>query len=309
MRVVVALGGNAILRRGERGTVTEQRAAVREACDGIARLATEGHELVITHGNGPQVGRLMLQDEAMPDRVPRYTLDVHVAETQGQLGYLIQQELAGALRRAGVTRAVATIVTQVVVDPADPGFADPTKPVGPFLSAKGAAEYRQRGITVKEAAGGGWRRVVASPEPLEIVEADALRALLAAGIVPVASGGGGIPVVRDGDSVRGVAAVIDKDLAAAVLTEAVDAHALLMLTDVEQVIRGYGTEHEEPLSKLSVSDARAGVASGEFPHGSMGEKVLAGARAVGAGARAIIASLDHASAALAGASGTEIVAG
>ncbi|MGZ4143398.1 MAG: amino acid kinase family protein, partial [Actinomycetota bacterium] len=120
MRVVVALGGNAILRRGERGTVTEQRAAVREACDGIARLATEGHELVITHGNGPQVGRLMLQDEAMPDRVPRYTLDVHVAETQGQLGYLIQQELAGALRRAGVTRAVATIVTQVVVDPADP---------------------------------------------------------------------------------------------------------------------------------------------------------------------------------------------
>ncbi|MGZ4121576.1 MAG: carbamate kinase [Actinomycetota bacterium] len=309
MRVVVALGGNAILRRGERGTVTEQRAAVREACDGIARLATEGHELVITHGNGPQVGRLMLQDEAMPDRVPRYTLDVHVAETQGQLGYLIQQELAGALRRAGVTRAVATIVTQVVVDPADPGFADPTKPVGPFLSAKGAAEYRQRGITVKEAAGGGWRRVVASPEPLEIVEADALRALLAAGIVPVASGGGGIPVVRDGDSVRGVAAVIDKDLAAAVLTEAVDADALLMLTDVEQVIRGYGTEHEEPLSKLSVSDARAGVASGEFPHGSMGEKVLAGARAVEAGARAIIASLDHASAALAGASGTEIVAG
>ncbi|MGZ4206022.1 MAG: carbamate kinase [Actinomycetota bacterium] len=309
MRVVVALGGNAILRRGERGTVTEQRAAVREACDGIARLATEGHELVITHGNGPQVGRLMLQDEAMPDRVPRYTLDVHVAETQGQLGYLIQQELAGALRRAGVTRAVATIVTQVVVDPADPGFADPTKPVGPFLSAKGAAEYRQRGITVKEAAGGGWRRVVASPEPLEIVEADALRALLAAGIVQVASGGGGIPVVRDGDSVRGVAAVIDKDLAAAVLTEAVDAHALLMLTDVEQVIRGYGTEHEEPLSKLSVSDARAGVASGEFPHGSMGEKVLAGARAVEAGARAIIASLDHASAALAGASGTEIVAG
>jgi carbamate kinase len=309
MRVVVALGGNAILKRGDRGTVAEQRAAIQEASNGLARLCIEGHELVVTHGNGPQVGRLMLQDEAMPDRVPRFTLDVHVAETQGQLGYLIQQELAGVLRRAGIAREVATVVTQVVVDANDPGFSDPSKPVGPFLSAKGAAEYRVRGIPVIEVPGGGWRRVVASPEPLEIVEAEAVRALLSDGVVPIAAGGGGIPVVREGETLRGVAAVIDKDLAAAVLVSAVDADALLLLTDVEQVIRGYGTDHAEPVAKLTVGDARAGVESGEFARGSMGEKVLAAARAVEAGARAVIASLDNATEALAGTAGTEIVPG
>jgi carbamate kinase len=309
MRVVVALGGNAILKRGARGTVNEQIAAIHDASVGIARIAADGHELVITHGNGPQVGRLMLQDEAMPDRVPRFSLDLHVAETQGQLGYLIEQELTAALRRAGVAREVATIVTQVVVDKDDPGFTHPSKPVGPFLSAKGASEYRLRGIPVAEASGGGWRRVVASPEPLEIVEADAVRALLAAGIVPIAAGGGGIPVIRDGDEIRGVAAVIDKDLAAAVLAATVQADALLILTDVDQVVRGFGTDHEEPLTKLTVTDARAGVASGEFPHGSMGEKVLAAARAVELGARGVIASLDHAIEALAGTAGTEIVPG
>src|SRR5947208_821652 len=290
MRVVVALGGNATLKRGDRGTVNEQVAAIYEACAGIARIATEGHELVVTHGNGPQVRRLMLQDEAMPDRVPRFPLDVHVAETQGQLGYLIQQELTAAFRRAGIARAVATVVTQVVVDGNDPGFADPSKPVGPFLSAKGAAEYRLRGITVIEVPGGGWRRVVASPEPLEIVERDAVRALLSDGVVPIAAGGGGIPVVREGDSLRGVAAVIDKDLAAAVLVSAVEADALLLLTDVDHVVRDYETDHAEPVAKLTVGDARAGVDSGDFPRGSMGEKVLAGARAVEAGARAVIAS-------------------
>jgi len=309
MRVVVALGGNAILKRGDRGTVAEQRAAIREASEGLARLCIDGHELVVTHGNGPQVGRLMLQDEAMPDRVPRFTLDVHVAETQGQLGYLIQQELAAALRRAGIARDVATVVTQVVVDANDPGFADPSKPVGPFLSAKGAAEYRLRGITVVEVSGGGWRRIVASPEPLEIVEAEAVRALLSDGVVPIAAGGGGIPVVREGEALRGVAAVIDKDLAAAVLVSAVDADALLLLTDVEQVVRRYGTDHTEPIAKLTVGDARAGVESGEFPRGSMGEKVLAAARAVEAGARAVIASLENATEALEGTAGTEIVPG
>jgi len=309
MRVVVALGGNAILKRGDRGTVNEQIAAIHEACAGIARIASEGHELVVTHGNGPQVGRLMLQDEAMPDRVPRFSLDLHVAETQGQLGYLIQQELTVALARAGVPRSVATVVTQVVVDGNDPGFEHPSKPVGPFLSAKGAAEYRLRGIPVAEAAGGGWRRVVASPEPLEIVEADAVRALLSDGIVPIAAGGGGVPVIRDGEELRGVAAVVDKDLAAAVLTATVAADVLLMLTDVDHVVRGFGADDEQLLDKLTVRDARAGVVSGEFARGSMGEKVLAGARAVEAGARAVIASLEHATEALAGTAGTEIVAG
>ncbi len=308
MRVVVALGGNAILRRGDRGTITEQRATVREACDGLASLIVSGHELIVTHGNGPQVGRLMLQDEALPDRLPRFPLDVHVAETQGQIGYLIQQELAAALSRAGVARTVAAVVTQVIVDPADRGFIHPTKPVGPFLSAKGAAEFRARGIDVAEVSGGGWRRVVASPKPLELVEADALLALLDAGIVPIAAGGGGVAVVREGSAVRGVAAVIDKDLTAAVLTAAVSADALLILTDTDRVVRGFGTEHAQPVAQLSVADARAGIASGEFPAGSMGEKVQAALDVVERGGRAIIASLPSAAAALSGEAGTEIVA-
>jgi carbamate kinase len=308
MRVVVALGGNAILRRDERGTIAEQRAAIRDACDGLAAICEAGHELVVTHGNGPQVGRLMLQDEAMPDRVPRFPLDVHVAETQGQLGYLIQQELAAALVRIHIERPVVSVVTQVVVDAADPGFIRPTKPVGPFLSAKGAAEYRARGIAVEEVAGGGWRRVVASPEPIEIVEASALRALLAAGVVPIAAGGGGIPVVREGSAFRGVPAVIDKDLAAAVLVSAVEADTLLILTDVDQVVRAYGTARAEPVAKLTAADARAGVESGEFPRGSMGEKVLAAARAAEAGARAVIGSLERVADVLDGRAGTEVVA-
>jgi carbamate kinase len=307
MRVVVALGGNAILRRGDRGTIQEQRAAVREACGALAEMVAVGHDIVLTHGNGPQVGRLMLQDEALPDRLPRFPLDVHVAATQGQLGYLIQQELEAALARAHVPKAVTTLITQVVVDGEDPGFVRPTKPVGPFLSAKGAAEFRARGIPVAEVPGGGWRRVVASPAPLEIVEAEAVRALLAEGVLPIAAGGGGVPVVREGDELRGVQAVIDKDLTAAVLTRAVSADMLLILTDTDRVVRGFGTDHPEPLSKITVEEARAGVSSGEFPPGTMGEKVLAACQAVEFGARGIIAALPDATAAIAGNAGTEIV--
>jgi carbamate kinase len=306
MRVVVALGGNAILRRGEHGTINEQRAAIREACQGIARICSEGHDLVLTHGNGPQVGRLMLQDEAMPDRIPRFPLDVHVAETQGQLGYLLQQELTSALKGE---RAVATVITQVVVDATDPAFENPSKPVGPFLSAKGAAEFRARGITVAEVPGGGWRRVVASPAPSEIVEAGVVRALVDAEIVPIAAGGGGIPVIREGGALKGVPAVIDKDLVAALLVAAVNADLLLILTDVDHVVHMFGTPEAEPITKMTASDARARVESGEFPRGSMGEKVLAAAQAVEAGARAVITSLEHASDALEGSVGTEVVAG
>jgi len=307
VRVVVALGGNAILRRGERGTIAEQRAAIRDTCEDLASLVAAGHELVVTHGNGPQVGRLMLQDEAMPDRLPRYPLDVHVAETQGQLGYLLMQELSAALGRARAERPVVAVVTQVEVDPGDPAFEAPSKPVGPFLSKKGAAEYRARGLTVGEAPGGGWRRVVASPGPIAIVEAAALRALLAGGVVPIAAGGGGIPVVREGNAMRGVPAVIDKDLSAAVLTRAVEAQALLILTDVEGVMRGYGTDEATLIQTMSAVEAEAGVEAGEFPRGSMAEKLLAAVDAVRAGARAVIAGHASAVDALAGRAGTTIL--
>ncbi|HEX9775048.1 MAG TPA: carbamate kinase [Actinomycetota bacterium] len=306
MRIVVALGGNAILKRGDRGTIAQQRAAVREACEELAVLAA-GNELVVTHGNGPQVGRLMLQDEAMPDALPRFPLDVHVAETQGQLGYLIQQELSAALVRARDPRPVVTLVTQVVVDAGDPGFIRPTKPVGPHLSKKGAAEYRARGVPIAEVPGGGWRRVVASPEPVAIVEAGTIRALADAGAVPIAAGGGGVPVVRDGSGVRGVAAVIDKDLTAAVLARAVGADALLIVTDVDAVYRKFGTDDAEPISMLRAADARAGVEDGTFARGSMAEKVLAAAAAAEAGMRAVITSLGRGREALAGEAGTRVV--
>jgi carbamate kinase len=306
MRVVVALGGNAIQPRGERGTIPEQRAAIREACDGLAAIAWAGHELVVTHGNGPQVGRMMWLDETAPSVFPRYPLDVHVAETQGQLGYLLQQELAGALRRARVERPVAALVTQVVVDPADPAFLRATKPVGPVLDEAGAAELRARGEPVGR-AGDGWRRLVPSPEPREIVEKDAIGSLVSSGAVVIAAGGGGIPVVREGNAYRGVPAVVDKDLAAALLLVHVRGDLLLILTDVDRVERGYGTDRAEPIDRISVAAARAAIETGEFPPGSMGPKVLAAVRAVEAGARARIASLADAADAVKGKAGTEIV--
>lgn len=304
MRAVVALGGNAIQPRGDRGTIAAQRVAVREACDALASLALLGAELVITHGNGPQVGRMLLLDEAMPDDHPRFPLDVHVAETQGQLGYLIQQELTAALARAGVARPVVTVITQVEIDPADPGLLRPTKPVGPHLSEKGAAEYRARGVPIAQAAGGGWRRVVGSPTPRAIVELASVVALLEAGVVPVVAGGGGIAVVPEGNGYRGVPAVIDKDLTASVLARALHADLLLILTDVPRVRDASGTE----IATLSAADARVGVEDGTFPRGSMGEKVLAAADAAEAGVRALIAGLDDAADAAQGRGGTEVVA-
>lgn len=306
MRIVVALGGNAILKRGDEGTIPEQRVAIREAADAIARLAAAGHELILTHGNGPQVGRLMLQDEALHDRLPRYPIDVHVAETQGQLGYLLQQELGAALGRARAERTVATVVTQVVVDPADPAFLRPTKPVGPYLSKKGVAEFRARGVAVAEVASGGWRRVVASPEPLEIVEAALIARLPAEGVIPVAAGGGGIPVVREGNGLRGVGAVVDKDLTAALLVAVTEADLLVIATDVEQVVRGFGTAQAEPLERLTAEEAEQGVERGDFPRGSMGEKVLACARVARVGKRAVIGALERLDELVDGRAGTRV---
>jgi carbamate kinase len=306
MRVVVALGGNAILPRGSRGEISEQRAAVREACEALAQLAADGHALVVTHGNGPQVGRMMLKNEAFP-HLPALPLDVLVAESQAQIGYLIQQELLGALRRARVERDVVTILTQVRVDAADPAFLRPTKPVGPFVDADAAAALKARGIAVAEVPGGGWRRLVPSPAPLEIIEGNVVRTLVDNGVVPIAAGGGGVPVVRDGNSLRGVAAVIDKDLSAAMLVRAVAADVLLILTDVENVESAYGTKDAAPIARMTAAEARAGVDAGEFPHGTMAEKVLAGAIAAESGARAVIGSLARALDALEGRAGTEIV--
>lgn len=323
MRVVVALGGNAILPAGPpRGTAEEQRATIAVAAGGLAGLIAAGHELVVTHGNGPQVGRLMVQQRAAEIEVVPLPLDVLGAQTQGALGYLVQQQLGPALRAAGVSRTVATVVTQVVADPGDPAFDRPDKPVGPHyteaelevLAARAGtvlAGPPPKDLTIDGAryrrAGATWRRVVASPVPLEVVELPAVQALLAAGVVPVCAGGGGAPVARRGDAVEGLEAVIDKDRTAALLARLLDADALLILTDVDRVVLGFGTDDARPLDRLTAAEARRHLADGTFPAGSMGPKVAAAIEVAEAGLIAVITSLDQAGDALAGRAGTRVV--
>lgn len=325
MRVVVALGGNAILPAGSpRGTADEQRATIAVAAAGLAGLAAAGHELVVTHGNGPQVGRLMVQQRAAEIEVVPQPLDVLGAQTQGAIGYLVQQQLGPALAAAGIPRAVAALVTQVVADPADPAFGRPDKPVGPHyteaelevLAARAGQALPGRvdddvevdGATYRR-AGATWRRVVASPVPVEVVELDAVRALLAAGVVPVCAGGGGAPVARHRDgALTGLEAVVDKDRTAALLTRSLGADALLVLTDVDRVVLGFGTAAARPLDRLTAADARRHLADGTFPTGSMGPKVAAAVEVAEAGATAVITSPDLALEALEGRAGTHVVA-
>jgi carbamate kinase len=306
VRLVVALGGNAILRRDERGSADEQRAAIRAACEGLADLAASGHQLIVVHGNGPQVGALMIQHDAARDLVPPMPLDVLVAQTEGGLGYLLQQELDAALRGRGIPKDVIAMVTEVVVDPSDPAFARPTKPIGPYLSTSQAGELRRAGVAVAELPGGAWRRVVPSPRPEAIVEESSIRALVDVGAVPIVAGGGGVPVVPDGEGYRGVEGVIDKDYAAALVADIVDAGALVILTDVDRVVIDRGTKDERSAPQLTVAEATSALEAGQFPPGSMGPKIEAAVRAARAGRRAVIASLTSAGKALHGA-GTEIV--
>jgi len=299
VRIVVALGGNAIQRRDQAGTAAEQRAAIREACASLAKLA-DGNELIITHGNGPQVGLLLAQNEAAAPRLPAMPLDVLDAESQGMIGYLLQQELSAALVRSGTPRPVAAVVTQVIVDPGDKAFTYPTKPIGSWLSPEVGLGLKNAGIPVVE-VDGRYRRTVPSPLPIAVVELDAVRALLASGCVPIVAGGGGVPVVREGNGTRGVAAVVDKDRTAALLVRELHADVLLILTDIDAV-RVDG----RPVRRLASDHAALALAAGAFPAGSMGPKIEAALDARSAGARAVIAHLQRAVEALAGESGTEL---
>jgi carbamate kinase len=295
--VVVALGGNALLRRGEPADAAVQHAHVREAAGAVAELA-ERHALVVTHGNGPQIGLLALQGDAYPAVRP-YPLDLLGAETEGMIGYLLEQELNNALPHLGA----ATLLTQVVVDPDDPAFSNPTKPIGPVYRAAEAERLAaERGWVVKP--DGQWfRRVVPSPEPRGIVELRALQALLHAGLLVICAGGGGIPVVVERGRLRGVEAVVDKDLTAALVAEQLGADDLLLLTDVSAVHLGWGTPEARPLRRARPAELRAL----DLPAGSMGPKVEAACRFVDAtGGRAGIGSLDQAGAILRGLAGTII---
>jgi carbamate kinase len=309
-RIVVALGGNALLRRGADDTPEEMRRSARLAAERIADIAEAGWEVVVTHGNGPQVGRILLQQEAAAEWATPMPLDVCGAQSQGQIGYMLQVATGDVFFERGDERPVVTVLTLTRVRPDDPAFDDPTKPVGSYYQENEAKRLAaERGWHVRPAPDGGWRRVVPSPDPYSIVEAPVIRTLVAEGAVVIASGGGGVPVVEDGPRLVGVEGVVDKDLAAAILARDVGAQTLMILTDVDAAYRNYGTPEQDRLARLSAGEAREMLDRGEFGSGSMGPKVLGAIRFVESGGRrSVIGSLDRALDALAGEVGTTIVA-
>ncbi len=307
MLAVAALGGNAFAARGSALTMEGQFRFARDALRQLRPLFAPGIDLLLTHGNGPQVGHELVRVERAQGEAYTLPLDVCVAETQGELGYVLCRTLRDLLAEQGLSRRVAALVTLVEVDPRDPAFAAPTKPVGPVLDRTQAAALRARGVTVADDAGRGLRRVVPSPEPLRVVETDVIRALLGLSAVVVAAGGGGVPVARVDGSLQGVEAVVDKDLTAALLADALEADLLLVLTDVPCACTDYRTPREAPLSRLSAEGARALLREGHFAPGSMAPKVEACARfASRPGRRAAICDLPHLAGALAGKAGTVI---
>ncbi|MBI2460847.1 MAG: carbamate kinase [Candidatus Rokubacteria bacterium] len=311
-RIVVALGGNAILRSKELSSYEEQFENVRRTCRQIVRLIAEGFQPIFTHGNGPQVGNLLIQNEAAAHLVPPVPLDVCGAETQGQIGYMIQQALRNELGALGLSRPVTSLVTQVLVDADDPAFELPTKPVGPFLSRDVAERrMREKGEAWAEIDARGWRRLVPSPQPIGIVEIDVIRALLDAGAVVVAGGGGGVPVLRRPDGrLQGVDAVVDKDLAAARLALEVGAPILLILTDVPGVALDFGKPTQRFLGAVTLAELEHHLVHEPFPVGSIGPKVRAAYRFVrDGGQQATVCALEDALAGLRGEAGTVVVRG
>jgi carbamate kinase len=307
--LVIALGGNMLLRKGESGTFDAQLENAKRTAKRIAGLIGRGYRVVITHGNGPQVGSILIQQENAREEVPAMPLDVCVAESQGEIGYMLQRALRAELIKRGIKRPVATIVTQVRVDERDEAFKNPTKPIGPFYSKQEADKLsKQTGSPFKEDAGRGYRRVVPSPKPKEIVEKDAIRRMIKGGVIVIASGGGGIPVIKRGGKFRGVEAVIDKDLAAAVLAEDVKADMLIILTDVKAVFLNYrgGRGVEMELRKTTPEDAARYMKEGHFAPGSMKPKVQAAIDFSLKGGKTIITSPKYLEEALKGDAGTLI---
>lgn len=308
-KIVIALGGNALQSSKSDATAEAQLEVVKKTCEYIADISCQGYEIGLVHGNGPQVGRILLASEAAKDITPVMPFDVCGAMSQGYIGYHIQDALKAALKERGKDIPVVSLVTQVVVDKNDPAFADPSKPIGKFYDeAEAKALEDERGYTMKEDAGRGWRRVVPSPKPARIVELDAIKTLWPTTIT-VSVGGGGIPVVETADGMlEGVAAVIDKDFGAELLAEGIDADVLMILTEVEKVAINFGKPDQKDLEHLSVEEAEKYMAEGHFAKGSMLPKVQAALKFVKKypGKKAIITSLDKAVDALNGKAGTVI---
>ena len=308
MKVLIALGGNAMIGPDGDATPQSQIAAAEQAMARVADLVVAGADIVITHGNGPQVGNLLVKNEIAAAVVPPVPLDWCGAQTQATLGFILLDALDQALRRLGADRQMAAIVTRTLVDRDDVGFSNPTKPIGRFLPEAETATLIEHGQTWQDRGSKGWRRVVPSPEPLEILDAGAVLRLVEAGYVVVANGGGGIPVVREADGrLRGVEAVIDKDLGAALLAHTVRADVLVIATDVENAVIGFGTPQARPVGEIEVSQLRRLAGEGHFASGSMGPKVDAVCRFVeDSGGSAVSTSLDNIVDAAAGRSGTVV---
>ena len=288
---VVALGGNAIIPAGGKGTIDEQRNLTNDTMRQVANLIASGRKVVLTHGNGPIVGNIVERNEAIKERIPPMPLDVCGADSQGGIGYMIQQSLRNELDAKELSKEVVSIVSQIVVSEDDGAFQNPTKPIGPFYSKEDAGRLAgETGWTMKNDADRGYRRVVPSPKPLEIVEAGVISRLLAADTVVIAVGGGGIPVVRRDGRLIGIEAVIDKDRAAAVLARNAGAERLIILTNVEEVYIRFGRPDQEALGEVRLSEIRKLHESGEFPAGSMGPKIEAAMDFIESGGRMVIIS-------------------
>ncbi len=274
--VVIALGGNAFLQKGQKGTVEEQWNNVVKAMKQIADIIERGYRVVLTHGNGPQVGNILVWMDLAKDKIPPLSMDIAGAMTQGWLGYMIQQALRNELKRRGLNKVVVSIVNQVLVDKNDPAFQNPTKYVGPYYTEEEAKKIAaEKGWIMKPDPRGGWRRVVPSPDPKDNLEIEAIRTLVNAGFIVVASGGGGIPVIYEDGEIKGVEAVIDKDLAGEVLATKLGADYFIILTDVEGAMINFGKPNQKLLRKITVSEAEKYYKEGHFKPGSMGPKVLA----------------------------------
>lgn len=306
-RAVVALGGNALIKEGQEGNIHEQFANTREIAKSIVKMIKDGWDVVVTHGNGPQVGAILLQNDIAKDVTPAMPLGICVAESEGFIGYMIQQCISNAFKKADIDKSVVTLITQVLVDVDDPSFTNPTKPIGPYYSREEAKEMIEEGYQMTETLD-GWRIVVPSPDPKSIVEGEIIRNMLDDDIVVIASGGGGMPVIeKEGWGLDGLEAVIDKDLAAERLAEAIKADLLLILTKVDKVYLNYKSSDEKPIDSVSLKELKKYYKDGHFPLGSMGPKVLAAIRFLEyGGKKVIISNVEKGWEALEGKTGTHI---